>query len=403
MDVSDDVLIAHLEALRQNMEVTRQHEPDATAEIEMAEEDGAPSVVQSAEDDDQKWKKARTTLFCCRELIRTELSYLEGLLQLENGETTTPPPKVLGCYLPALVASSIQLSIDMLSDPTAYGVSRAFIEAEHQLENAFVSWCGIIGEGLTDEKPPDSHRKLTRSAKTMPGGSRGHTRGHSTISHNSVIVKNQNQLGNVSDIDPKPSVDNEQGFGKGNGVVRLFKRWSLHSSQNSSPTVTSDPGPDVGGSTSLALSEPNPCSQSAPLPHIPTPPHSNQRHTLNPNTGPTQDSLTYFHDAPTAPTSSHRETRDTHRPHHHTQSNQNRGSRHANGRSRRARRVATVKDLAIQPTQRVMRYVLLYRDILDHTTDSSSRLSVETALESATRIATKCDRAQGNAAFLRSV
>ncbi|KAJ6520088.1 hypothetical protein C8R45DRAFT_47618 [Mycena sanguinolenta] len=61
-----------------------------------------------------------------------------------------------------------------------------------------------------------------------------------------------------------------------------------------------------------------------------------------------------------------------------------------------------VRDLAILPTQRVMRYVLLYRDLLDHTpVNSPSRALVARAVEAAMRIAQRCDRAQGNAAFLQ--
>ncbi|KAH7886026.1 hypothetical protein F5I97DRAFT_1195771 [Phlebopus sp. FC_14] len=63
----------------------------------------------------------------------------------------------------------------------------------------------------------------------------------------------------------------------------------------------------------------------------------------------------------------------------------------------------SARDLAIQPTQRVMRYVLLYGDLLQCTPSTSpSRPLVERALEAATRIANKCDGAQENAAFLRS-
>ncbi|KAF7337472.1 DH domain-containing protein [Mycena sanguinolenta] len=62
----------------------------------------------------------------------------------------------------------------------------------------------------------------------------------------------------------------------------------------------------------------------------------------------------------------------------------------------------TVRDLAILPTQRVMRYVLLYRDLLEHTPSSSpSRALVARAVDAAMRIAQRCDRAQGNAAFLQ--
>ncbi|KAJ7446381.1 hypothetical protein B0H11DRAFT_2248826 [Mycena galericulata] len=61
-----------------------------------------------------------------------------------------------------------------------------------------------------------------------------------------------------------------------------------------------------------------------------------------------------------------------------------------------------VRDIAILPTQRVMRYVLLYRDLLEHTPPSSpARALVAQAVDTAVRIAQRCDRAQGNAAFLQ--
>jgi len=61
-----------------------------------------------------------------------------------------------------------------------------------------------------------------------------------------------------------------------------------------------------------------------------------------------------------------------------------------------------VRDLAILPTQRVLRYVLIYRDLLAHIPATSpSRALVERALEATTRIAQKCDRAQDNSAFLK--
>ncbi|KAJ6609349.1 hypothetical protein B0H10DRAFT_480238 [Mycena sp. CBHHK59/15] len=67
----------------------------------------------------------------------------------------------------------------------------------------------------------------------------------------------------------------------------------------------------------------------------------------------------------------------------------------------RGRLLPTVRDLAILPTQRVMRYALLFKDLLAHTPSSSpSHIVVERALGAAIVIAQKSDRAQGNAAFL---
>ncbi|KAJ7492284.1 hypothetical protein FB451DRAFT_984606, partial [Mycena latifolia] len=69
--------------------------------------------------------------------------------------------------------------------------------------------------------------------------------------------------------------------------------------------------------------------------------------------------------------------------------------------ARAGRSLPTVRDLAILPTQRVMRYVLLFKDLLAHIPSSSpSHVSVLGALRVANVIAQKSDRAQGNAAFL---
>ncbi|KAK0209014.1 hypothetical protein DFS33DRAFT_1380501 [Desarmillaria ectypa] len=69
--------------------------------------------------------------------------------------------------------------------------------------------------------------------------------------------------------------------------------------------------------------------------------------------------------------------------------------------SKRERGWASVRDLAILPTQRVMRYTLLFKDLYSHTPiGNSSRDGVEKAMSAAISLAQKCDRAQGNAAFL---
>ncbi|KAJ7204358.1 hypothetical protein GGX14DRAFT_460160 [Mycena pura] len=66
-----------------------------------------------------------------------------------------------------------------------------------------------------------------------------------------------------------------------------------------------------------------------------------------------------------------------------------------------SRSLPSVRDLAILPTQRVMRYALLFRDLLANVPASSpSYSSVKRALQAAITLAQKSDRAQGNAAFL---
>ncbi|KAF7311140.1 DH domain-containing protein [Mycena chlorophos] len=85
-----------------------------------------------------------------------------------------------------------------------------------------------------------------------------------------------------------------------------------------------------------------------------------------------------------------------------TQSDSGHGSPRTRPRTHRPRdERPPVRDLAILPTQRVMRYVLLYRDLLEHTpARSPARALVAQAVDVAVRMAQRCDRAQGNAAFL---
>ncbi|KAG7099698.1 hypothetical protein E1B28_001518 [Marasmius oreades] len=69
--------------------------------------------------------------------------------------------------------------------------------------------------------------------------------------------------------------------------------------------------------------------------------------------------------------------------------------------ARTNKRIYSVRDLAILPVQRVTRYTLLYRDLLNHTpTSSPCRPILERAVEISHRIAQRCDKAQGNAQLL---
>jgi len=85
VDVPDSVLIAELGELRRSVELANGH---------LQSDDGRRLVSEpwcnsciygsSSGDDDQRWRKAEKSAFCRRELIKTELTYLEGILQLEN-------------------------------------------------------------------------------------------------------------------------------------------------------------------------------------------------------------------------------------------------------------------------------------------------------------------------------
>lgn len=132
---------------------------------------------------EQAWKVARKALFCCRELVRTEKAYFSKLVQLKDGQvilfvhfysicltfrfdakTLTPPPSLLTSYLPALILASNTLLEHCSQDPTAYGISTAFLESSAQLEHALVAYCGIIGDIFSTKRA--SGRKLVRSPRT---------------------------------------------------------------------------------------------------------------------------------------------------------------------------------------------------------------------------------------------
>lgn len=215
----------------------------------------------------------------------------------------TAPPSLMLTYLPALISVSENLLKGLSQDPSAWGVSTAFMACEEELESAMVAWSGVAGEFFTKKRR--SWRK----------------------SYNQNLSFNSS-----TPVLPLPS----SAFNLLNGSTISFPvlgKYESEKGEKSSEGVFDDKESDKG---------------------------------------------------------------------------------------QRPERRASVRDLAILPTQRVVRYVMLYRgkqpslamtynsitnvfifpDLLAHTPHSSpSRALVEQALEVAQRIASKCDHAQGNDAF----
>lgn len=86
MDVSDSVLIAELEVLRRNVELANAN-PSSDGLVSDTRCNSC-AYGSSSSDDDRRWRKAQKSAFGRRELIKTELNYLEGLLQLENKDVS---------------------------------------------------------------------------------------------------------------------------------------------------------------------------------------------------------------------------------------------------------------------------------------------------------------------------
>ena len=84
VDVPDSVLIAELEELRRNVELANGNSPSDDHGLVSDSRCNSCTYEPSSPDDDRRWRKAQKSAFCRRELIKTELTYLEGILQLEN-------------------------------------------------------------------------------------------------------------------------------------------------------------------------------------------------------------------------------------------------------------------------------------------------------------------------------
>ncbi len=115
--------------------------------------------------DDAGWKSARRALLCCRELVRTERNYQTRLRQLIVGDTTCPPSPFILTYVPALLGASEALLARLEDDPSAWGVSAAFVGVEEELEAAFVAWCGVIGEIFVGEEFGDGEESAERMGR----------------------------------------------------------------------------------------------------------------------------------------------------------------------------------------------------------------------------------------------
>ncbi|KIJ53476.1 hypothetical protein M422DRAFT_241718 [Sphaerobolus stellatus SS14] len=250
----------------------------------------------------EEWLGARKALLVCREIVRTEKTYREGLIKLQRGETLKRPPPLLLQYLPALISASEELSARLTEDPSAWGVSVAFIGAEETLEVAFVAWSGVVGEFFGG-----------------PVGSRSNSRSRSRLSRS----RRASAVGRTPSGSTAEVAASTGGGGAKGGAMAAGWRISM-------------------GAVSQLLASSTEASVVRRTRYIAT-----------------------------------------------------------NGGGVTAEKVPSVQDLAIQPTQRVMRYVLLYKDLLNSTPISSpARAPVERALEGATRIAQRCNRAQDNAEFL---
>lgn len=430
-----------------------------------------PQTPPDAEEhQEQAWKLAREALFCCRELVRTEKTYFSKLVQLKDGQTLTPPPSILTSYLPALILASNTFLEHCSQDPTAYGISTAFLQSSAQLEHALVAYCGIVGDIFATKRA--SRRKLVRSRKSssavdeskqppLPNdnGPSSDARRRSfnpppspqlsffgisekrksvpMAGRSSFDVSYQFPADGIPPLPVPPTPAEAESPQDPKTLPRrsfsLFRRTtypvpltsklsksSWRPFRSSNKTSAQCPGNSIEPIESLPQQMNRvPPRPTRPIPPVPqeTPPMS-EPSELNKGTNANarryhnrSASLQETHMPP--PESPSLDGWDLSNPMKRggTSLDMNHiGSFEISTRSSHnllfgtegREKIPTMRDLAIVPAQRVVRYVLLFKDILDHTPeDVPTRPLIVQAFHEALRIAEKCDRAQGNAAFLR--
>lgn len=95
---------------------------------------------------EREWVRARRAMMCVREIVRTEKSYLQHLVGFLNNEDASTMSSILAEHLPRLIETSRLFCSKLEEDPSAYGVSRAFVDLQEQLEATFVQWSSAFDE-----------------------------------------------------------------------------------------------------------------------------------------------------------------------------------------------------------------------------------------------------------------
>ncbi|KAI0334396.1 hypothetical protein GY45DRAFT_1242607 [Cubamyces sp. BRFM 1775] len=379
--------------------------------------DDSDDEALSEEDDEEDWKTARQVLFCCRELVQTERNYQARLRELATTELSCHYSSLVANYVPALLRVSETLLTHLVDDPSAWGVSAAFIGCEEELEAAFVAWSGVVGEFFVEDAQLKPTRKLTKKLLDETLSNHGHDSPAPSMRMN-VRTRSQGAMSpmkrdsmagrrlssTMSDVGHGGEASSSIGHGTGMFTAALGTGLAFGLSvPQSPPSFDSDFSPGRPSQARSLHGHGNRANASSigGLTRAVTAVNAWKRKSM-PSSLSHLPSLVGSATSPASPHSPGHHQHHHNHHHHHSSSASAHGHGHGHGKKHSEHDKMTVRDLAIQPTQRVMRYVLQYRDLLDHTpTTSPSRALVERAYEIALRIAKKCDRAQAHAAFLR--
>ncbi|KAI0828964.1 hypothetical protein BC628DRAFT_1183310 [Trametes gibbosa] len=385
--------------------------------------DNSDDEALSDGDDEEDWKTARQVLFCCRELVQTERNYQARIRELAATELSSHYATLVSRHIPALLRVSETLLTHLVDDPSAWGVSTAFIGCEEELEAALVAWSGAVGAFFSEDANLKPARKLTKKLADDGLSNHGHdspapsmrlsmrTRSQNGLAspkRESIVGRRfSSTMSDVSHGEASSSVGHAEngmftaalgtGLAFGLALAPIPPPYEPDYASTKPGQAKSAHGHGHGHGAKANAS----MASGLGLTRAVTAVNAWKRKSM-PSSLSNLSSLTSPPTSPHPPSPSHGYGNHNHAHAHQYQHMSTNGSAHGHGKKYSEHDAKMyVREMAIQPTQRVMRYVLQYRDLLDHTpTTSPSRALVERAYEIALRIAKKCDRAQAHAAFL---
>lgn len=290
--------------------------------------------------EDLEWKTARRALLCCRELVRTERSYQACLRQLLAGDTATPPPGLVLTYVPALLRASEALLSRLEDDPSAWGVSAAFVAVEEDVEAAFVAWAGVVGEIFVSGSAGGNTRpgrKLTRGSRNNSFSNAGDAPGLGKRSRSGASIS-QAQLDSIyrkrgvslHEGEPLPTPPSSRPLSTANNTMGLFTA-------------------ALGTGLAYGISPSTPQTDEFSPPRITTTPNGSAG-ALGRTFGAWKTCRGVFGSSPSLSPASP------------TSPNFSSGPGAGRDEDReKEKKLPSVRELAILPVQRVMRYVLQYR------------------------------------------
>ncbi|CAE6395914.1 unnamed protein product [Rhizoctonia solani] len=106
-------------------------------------EPGPRSDRESDSDDsytESEWVRARHAMMGVRKIVRTEKQYLRHLIAFLGDEDAVRMSSILAEHLPQMLETSRRFCACLEEDPSAKGVSEAFLDMEEALDTTFVQW-----------------------------------------------------------------------------------------------------------------------------------------------------------------------------------------------------------------------------------------------------------------------